>query len=72
LKALIKAGENIDVANTKAELADWEEMQERLQKLRPADAKRKALESEEVPALTAKIKELEKQIPKLRLRADEV
>jgi len=47
-------------------------MFEKLQKLSPADAKRRSLESEEVPALAARIKEFEKQIPELRFKADEV
>jgi len=47
-------------------------MFERLQKLSPADAKRRTLESEEVPALAARIKEFERQIPELRFKADEV
>lgn len=72
LKALIKTGEDVDVAASREDMAEWEDMQQKLQKLGPADVKKKALESEEVPALTAKIKELEKQIPELRSQADEV
>lgn len=53
-------------------MAGWEEMHERLQKLGPADMKRKSLESEEIPAIETKIKGLEKQIPELRSQADEV
>lgn len=62
----------MDVAESKEELSAWEDIQERLQNLRPADAKRKALESEEIPALETKLKELDKHIPEFRLRADEV
>lgn len=72
LKALIKGGENLDIAESKETLSAWEEIQEKLQNLRPADAKRKTLESEEIPASEARLKELDKHIPELRLRADEV
>jgi len=71
LRALIKQNEAVNIASAKEEVAAWEEMFERLQKLSPAHAKRKTLESEEVPALAAKVKELEKQIPEFRLKADE-
>jgi len=47
-------------------------MFEKLQKLSPVDTKRRTLESEEVPALAARVKEFEKQIPELRFKADEV
>lgn len=72
LQALIKGGENLDVAESKETLSAWEEIQEKLQNLRPADAKRKALENEEIPALDVRLKELDKQIPEFRMRADEV
>lgn len=62
----------MDVAESKETLSAWEEIQEKLQNLRPADAKRKALENEEIPALDVRLKELDKQIPELRMRADEV
>jgi predicted RNase H-like nuclease (RuvC/YqgF family) len=62
----------LDVAESKETLSAWEEIQEKLQNLRPVDAKRKALENEEIPALEAKLKDLDKQIPELRTRADEV
>ncbi|KAF9445394.1 hypothetical protein P691DRAFT_735057 [Macrolepiota fuliginosa MF-IS2] len=72
LKELINGNENLEaIAESKETLSAWEEIQERLQKLRPADAKKKSLETEELPALETKIKEFDKQLPELRLRADE-
>ncbi|KAL4258232.1 P-loop containing nucleoside triphosphate hydrolase [Pleurotus pulmonarius] len=71
LKEQIKRTSPETLATNLAETKDWEEELDRLQKLRPFEASRNRLKTEEVPALEAQIKEHDAAIPDLAKQVEE-
>lgn len=72
LKDEMKKTSPESIAEETAELKDWEEELDRLQKLLPIQVSRDRLKHTELPALEKQVKEQESAIPSFSAKAEEV